>query len=127
MKISANTVYEAAMGLMGLINSDGKPSGAADSMRKNAPACFNAVIAEVSGYNEAITGNPITPGRIVSLNDEIECDLYLVNTVLPAALARRLAVRMDPELATYFKAEYYESLTNLKNRYKAKNDGILEV
>ncbi len=127
MKISANTIYEAALGLLGLIGTDGRPCAAADSLRQNALACLNSVIAEVSGYNETLTGSLITPARLGSLNDEIDCDEFLCGSVIPFGLARRLAVRFDPELAAFYKSEFYDSLKLLRTRFKAKGEAIGEV
>jgi hypothetical protein len=116
-----------ALGHMGLVNSDGTVSPAADALRASAVPCLNAVIAEVSGYNEAATGLPITPARVTSLADEIECDVYISDLIIPAGLVRYLAVRFDPELAAYYRAEFYDCLKLLMVRVKATGEEIKEV
>ncbi|MGI6717457.1 MAG: hypothetical protein ACOX3X_09830 [Eubacteriales bacterium] len=127
MKITANAIFETAMGLMGLVGGDGKLTGLTDTLRKNAISCLNTVLAELTGINETITGEFITPLRITTLAQVIECDEYIASVLLPLSLARRLAVGIDPELSAYFKAEYKESLNNVKIRHKAKAENITEV
>ncbi|NLN56364.1 MAG: hypothetical protein GX148_08760 [Clostridiales bacterium] len=127
MKISANKIFENALGLMGLINEEGKASGIAGTLRKNAIACINASITELTGINRTVTGLPITPARIISLADYIECDDYIGSLLFPLSLAGRLSVRIDNELSVYFRAEYLEGLRNIKTNRKAQSLPIEEV
>ena len=119
MKISANKIFENALGLMGLINEEGKASGIAGTLRKNAIACINASITELTGINRTVTGLPITPARIISLADYIECDDYIGS--LCSLFPLREHSEIDNELSVYFRAEYLEGLRNIKTNRKAQS------
>lgn len=127
MKISANAVFETALGLLGLYGSDGKISPAADEYRYNAVSCLNALIAELSGLHDAVSGQSIAPPRISSLSDFLECDELFGGAILPLGLAKLLAARFEPGLSAILKNEFNESLKLLKTRRKAKGEEIKEV
>ncbi len=127
MQTTANNLIKAAFGLVGLLNGDGSLTPAADALRPNALACLNTVIAELTGYNESSTGEPITPKSVNTPEDTVKCGDYFANSAIPIGLARRLAAGFDMELAAFYRGEYYECLKMLRAFGKSVAKPIEEV
>lgn len=132
MATTAQQVFETAMGLMDQLGAD----GAADSpdtreYRDRTLLILNALRGELYPYSDTYDagerrGRPIA-AVIRSMDDQIELDDHICQTVLPYGLAAHLLMEENPGAAAFFQQRYEELRSRLAVGVPAESEDVLDL
>ncbi len=118
MATTAQNVFEAAMGLIGEVETSTGNTDTADTAQYKARTLLilNVLLGEVYPYSDTFGG---TGGKrpvyaaVTNLSGTVPVDDVIARTILPYGLASELLLDEDPALASYFQQRFEELLVRL--------------
>lgn len=125
--MTGKDLVNSAYSILGLLNSQGKPSVDTEDFEKRAPALINLLLAENSELDCRIRRTEHRVCRLDDINGVIDMSDIVMESVLPYGLARLFMLGEDDMLANELGKAYYEARKQALTFGKAKIAPITEV
>lgn len=118
MATTAQEVFDAAMGLMGEVETSTGDTDTADTAQYKAKTLFilNVLLGEVYPYSDtykASGGKRPACAAVTDFAGAVPVDDVIARTILPYGLASELLLEEDPALASYFRQRFDELIVRL--------------
>jgi hypothetical protein len=130
---TAQEVFELAMSLMDELNESTGAAITADTREymNRAVPILNILRGELYRYSDTyevtIPGKRPIPAKLSEIDDEIDLDDYICQSVLPYGLAAHLLMQEDLTSASYFQQRYEELKRDLERGLPTVSEDIEDV
>lgn len=133
MATTAKWVFDKAMHLMDEANETTGATDTADTKEYKNRTVPILNVLRIECYSASDTYRVQTPGKrpipreILSIDDEIDLDDGICQSVLPYGLAAHLLLDENPDVAAFFNQRYSELLKEYKNSIPAAFEDIDDI
>ncbi len=124
----AKTIYDMALQILGLKNSDGTDSDDCSDLLNRAPDLINILIHENLPLDRLLCANPNKTANVISsLNDDVDAHDTVLYTVYPYGLAALLIKANNPDYYSVLYHIYTQNKLDISKELPSVRHGIEDM